>query len=358
MKVVAWLQVWVAVLCVFTPGRLGADAVEDLIDAEIRQRGTVGLACLILQEGKPPRGIYRGVANLEWNLPVTADTVFEIGSVTKQFTTSGILMLAQDGRLKIDDRISQHLSNTPPAWAAVTIRHLMEHTSGIPSYDSLDGFEMRLQLTQEKFIQRLGKHPLVSAPGEKWSYCNSGYNLLSYVIESASGTNYWAFLDQRIFRPLGMTRTTSRDPRLIVPQRASGYEKAKDGSLVHRNSDLTDLLGAGAIVSTVGDLAKWDAALNGEKFLNEQSKRLAWTPVKLPNDETKHYGFGWHLNPLEGRANIGHSGSTSGFSASFQRFPDDKLTVILLSNTDDSGFATRLAKKIAVLHFPKTALGQ
>jgi CubicO group peptidase (beta-lactamase class C family) len=353
MRRFAWLALAITV-GLLQPIGARADAVEDLVAAEMGNQGTVGVACLVIQEGRPPRGIYRGMANLEWNEPVTAETVFEIGSVTKQFTAAGILLLAQDGKLDIDDKIARHLSNTPASWSGITLRHLMTHTSGITNYDSLDGFELRLRLTQDKFIKRLATQPLVFQPGESWSYCNSGFNLLSYVIENASGTNYWAFLDQRIFQPLGMIHTTRRDPRLIIPRRAAGYEKSKNG-LVHRNSDLTDLLGAGAIVSTVEDLAKWNAALNGDTLLNAESKRVAWTPVKLNNGETRDYGFGWHLKPLDGHVNIGHSGSTSGFSASFQRFPDDKLTVVVLSNTDDLGFATRLAKKIAPLYFAKPA---
>jgi D-alanyl-D-alanine carboxypeptidase len=356
MRLVAWLALAIATVMLGS-GRARADAIEDLIAGEMGNQGTVGVACLILRDGQPPRGIYRGTADLEWNEPVNAETVFEVGSVTKQFTAAGILLLAQDGKLTLDDKISLHLTNTPSSWAGITLRHLMTHTSGIASYDNLDGFELRLRLTQAKFIKRLAAQPLAFQPGDSWSYCNSGFNLLAYVIENVSGTNYWDFLAQRIFRPLDMTHTTRRDPRLIIPHRASGYEKSKNG-LVHRNSDLTDLSGAGAIVSTVEDLAKWNAALNGDRLLSAASKREAWTPVKLNNGETKDYGLGWHLQPLDGHMNIGHSGSTSGFSASLQRFPDDGLAVILLSNTDDLGFATRLAKKIAPICFSSSSSKQ
>jgi D-alanyl-D-alanine carboxypeptidase len=329
-----------------------ADAVDELIREDLRKYQVAGLACMILQKDLPTRTACHGVANREWNVPVTEDTVFEIGSVTKQFTAAGILLLAQDGKLSVDDKISRHLTNTPPTWADITIRHLLNHTSGITNYDSLDGFELRLRLTQEKFVRKLAAHPPVFKPGDAWAYCNSSYSLLGFIIENASGKTYWQFLDERIFQPLQMTNTTRRDSELIIPRRAAGYEKVK-GSLVNRDYDLTDLGAAGAMVSTVADLAKWNAALNGDKLLNESSQQQWWTPTRLNDGTTKDYGFGWFLSPLDGHRNIGHSGSTSGFSASLQRFPDDGLTIIVLSNTGESGFSTKLAKKIAPLLLKK-----
>jgi len=291
-----------------------------------------------------------GLANLEWNVPVTAETVFEIGSVTKQFTAACILLLAQDGRLSVEDKLAKHILEIPAVWANVTLRHLLTHTSGIKSYTGLDGFELTRHLTRQQFLQTLGVQPMEFQPGEEYKYCNSGYSLLGYVIEAVSGMTYWDFLAERIFRPLGMNATTDRNPRQIIPHRASGYEQTPNHVRINRDYDLTDVFSAGAIVSTVGDLAKWNTALDTDKLLTATSKTLMWTPGKLNDGSPIRYGFGWRIGTLEGHRNIGHSGSTSGFSASLQRYPDDRLVVIVLTNTGEE-IATELAEKVATFHF-------
>lgn len=338
-------------LCSVPPAR--ADAVDDLVQREMRRHPIPGLALEIIQNGKPVKTSAYGLANLEWQTAVTPDTVFEIGSITKQFTAAGILLLAQEGRLSVDDKISRHLKDTPESWTNITLRHLLTHTSGIKNYTALEGFELTRRLTQAQFIRKIGGYPLDFPPGEKWSYCNSGFNLLGYVIENVSGRNYWAFMRQRIFGPLGMSSTTNRDPRSVIPRRASGYETNRAGQYINRDYDLTDVFSAGEIVSTVGDLAKWNAALDAQKLLAPATEQLMWTPVRLSNGRTHPYGFGWFLDPLQGHENIGHSGSTSGFSASIQRFPKDGLAVIVLTNSDETGVATKVAKDIALIYLGK-----
>jgi D-alanyl-D-alanine carboxypeptidase len=319
----------------------------------MRRHPIPGLALEIIQNGKPAKIAGYGMANLEWREPVTPETAFEIGSVTKQFTAAGILLLAQQGKLSVDDKISRHLQDTPASWANITLRHLLTHTSGLKNYTGLDGFELTRHLTQAQFIRRIGREPLDFQAGEKWSYSNTGFSLLGYVIENVSGQGYWQFMHERIFGPLGMGSTTNRDPRTIIPRRASGYETNRAGHFVNRDYDLTDVFSAGAIVSTVGDLAKWNAALDAQKLLGAATEQEMWTPVRLNDGSTHAYGFGWFLDPLQGHANIGHSGSTSGFSASLQRFPKDGLVVIVLTNSDETGVATKLAKAIALMYLTK-----
>src|SRR5262249_29607351 len=153
-----------------------------------------------------------GLANLELSVPVTPETVFEIGSVTKQFTAALILLLEQDGKLSADDKIGRFLSPIPEAWQDITVRHLLTHTSGIKSYTGLEGFELRRHLTQAQFIAAIGKQPLEFQPGQTWKYSNTGFNLLGFIVENVSGSSYWAILSQRILRPLGMSSTTNRLP--------------------------------------------------------------------------------------------------------------------------------------------------
>lgn len=349
------LIAWLALVIVYfgCPKSIWADGVDDLVQNEMRRHPIPGLALEIIQHGKPARIAAYGMANLEWRAPVTPETVFEIGSMTKQFTAAGIMLLAQEGKLSVDDKISRYLKDTPASWGKITLRHLLTHTSGLRNYTGLDGFELTRHLTQAQFIRRIGREPMDFAPGEKWSYCNTGFNLLGYVIENVSGQGYWTFMRERIFGPLDMESTSQRDPRQIIPHRASGYETNRAGQYINRDYDLTDIFAAGAMVSTIGDLAKWNAALDGQKLLTPATEAEMWTPVRLNDGSTHAYGFGWFLDPLQGHPNIGHSGSTSGFSASLQRFPKDGLAVIVLTNSDETGIATKVAKAIALLYLDR-----
>jgi D-alanyl-D-alanine carboxypeptidase len=322
-----------------------ADRVDDYVKGEMAKHRIPGVALRIVQNGKATKTAAYGRSNLELNVPVKPETVFEIGSITKQFTAAGILLLVQDGKLSVEDKLSQHLKETPDTWKDITVRHLLTHTSGLKSYTGLDGFELTKHLTQRQFIAAIAAQPLEFQPGESWKYCNTGFNLLGYVIENVSGTNYWHYMSRRVFRPLGMNRTTNRLPSVIIPDRASGYEQA-NRVWINRDYDLTDVFAAGALVSTIGDLAKWNAALDGDQLLSAGTKTQMWTPAHLNNGKPTKYGYAWFIDSAGGHLNIGHGGATSGFSASIQRFPDDHLAVIILTNTDEA-VATPMAVKIA-----------
>ena len=328
------------------------DPADEYLKTQMQEHRIPGLVLNVIRDGKSIKTAAYGLANVELSVQAKPETVFEIGSLTKQFTAAGILLLAQEGKLSVDDKITKYLKDTPEAWANVTIRHVLTHTSGLKSYTGLDGFDLWRHLNQAQFIKAIGEKPMEFQPGDSWKYCNTGYNLLGYIIENVSGKTFWDFTDERIFRPLEMRATTNRLPSQIIPNRASGYERAGD-QRINRDDNLTDVFSAGAIVSTVLDLAKWNAALDDDRLLNATSKAQMWTAVKLNDGSTKNYGFGWNVGGLvEGHKNVGHSGSTSGFSASLQRFPDDRLAVIILTNTDEQ-IATTLAQKVATFFFVK-----
>jgi len=348
MKPRARICLLLAVAFLASPFARG-DRVDDYIKNEMDRRRVPGIALVIVKDGKPIKTAAYGLANLEHNVPVKPETVFEIGSITKQFTAAGILLLAQEGKLSVDDKIGTRLANIPDAWTNVTIRHLLTHTSGIKSYTGLSGFELTKRLTQSQFIRAMGRQPMEFAPGQSWKYCNTGFSLLGYIIENVSGQSYWDFLSERIFQPLGMHATTNRLPSLVIPNRAAGYEQTNHVH-INRDYDLTEVFSAGAIASTVGDLAKWNTSLDGETILTAASKEQMWTPAKLNDGKPTKYGLGWYVDTVEGHKNIGHGGSTSGFSATLQRFPDDQLAIIILTNTDES-VATPMAKKIATFFF-------
>ena len=327
------------------------DQTDDYIQKQMREHRIPGVALTIIKDGKQVRTATYGVANIEQNALVKPETVFEIGSITKQFTAAGILLLAQDGKLMLDDKLGMHIKEIPAAWTNITLRHLMSHTSGLKNYTGLPGFELTRHLTQQQFIERLGKEPLDFQPGASWKYCNSGFNLLGFVIENVSGKNYWSFMQERIFQRLGMNATTDRLPMNIIANRAAGYEQTNH-IWINRDYDLTDVFSAGAIVSTVGDLAKWNGALDGNELLKAGSKEQMWTPAKLNDGKATKYGLGWFIEDFEEHKVIGHSGSTSGFSASIQRFPKEHLAVIVLTNTDEQ-IATALARKVAGFYFER-----
>src|SRR5581483_4028033 len=336
------------ILCLLLSGAASADEIDNYVNSEMQKHLIPGASLLVLRTNQVVKRATYGLANVELRVAVVPETAFEIGSLTKQFTAACVLLLAQDGKLSIDDPISRYL-HVPDSWQSITMRHLLTHTSGIKTYTVLDGFELRRHLSQTQFIEALAAHPLDFPPGQAFKYCNSGYNLLGFIIENVSGKSYWDFLSQRILAPLGMNATTNRLPALIIPNRAAGYEQTNH-IWINRDYDLTDVFSAGAIISTVGDLAKWNASLDAGTLLTSATRQQMWTPARLNDGSLTKYGFGWRLEEFEGHKDIGHGGSTSGFSASLQRFPDDQLAVILLTNTDEQ-IATLIARNVARFYF-------
>ena len=323
-----------------------ADRVDDLIKERLRERNIPGAAVAVVKNGKVEKIKAYGVASVEFNVLATTETVFEIGSVSKQMTAAGIMLLVEEGKVDLDERISKYLPNTPSAWADVTVRHLLTHTSGIKSYSSLSGFNLSRRVSMEGFIEQLAPYPIEFIPGEKNIYSNSGYNLLAYIIQTQSGKPFMEFMQERIFKPLGMTKTADRDPQFIIPLRATGYEWQR-GSLLGRDGNLTDLMGAGSIVSTISDMTKWEAALRGDKFLKPSSKKEMWTQFTFNDGKLSPYGLGWRISDVRGHKLIGHTGQTAGFGAAIFRYVDDDVSVIALTNLGEIGMGGMLASGIA-----------
>jgi D-alanyl-D-alanine carboxypeptidase len=332
-----------------------ADEVDDYVRAQLQERHIPGAAIAVIKNGQVVKAEGYGLASVEFNVPATKDTVFEIGSVSKQITAAGIMLLVEEGKVSLDEKISKYLPDTPEAWKNVTVRQLLTHTSGIKSYTGLSGYELSKRLKRDEFIKALGVHPLEFEPGASWKYSNSGYNLLGFIIESVSGKNYWDYMRERIFKPLGMDSTADRDPKYIIRNRATGYEW-RAGELIGRDYDLTDVFSAGAIVSTVLDLAKWDAALRGDAFLKKESKAQIWTPMILSDGKPYPYGFGWNVTEFRGHKLLSHGGQTAGFAANISRYVDDNLTVIVLTNLGDQGIGGVIARGLAKIYIPAISL--
>ena len=260
------VRLFYCLLCLlFLFRRSHADAIDDYILQEMARREVPGVALAVIQGTNVLKLSGYGASDRQSAPAVNAETAFEIGSITKQFTATLVLMLVEEGKLRLNDRLPRFFAGTPDDWSAITLRHLLTHTSGIRNYTGLEGFEVSRHLTAEQFVRALGAHPLEFKPGDKFSYCNSGYNLLGFIIEKVTKQSYWEVLRKRILAPLQMNSSFSRDlPR--SSNRALGYEK-KDGHLVERDPNLTDVFAAGAIVSTASDLARWSTALYSEKLL-------------------------------------------------------------------------------------------
>jgi CubicO group peptidase (beta-lactamase class C family) len=334
-----------------------AEAVEtpsESVDAYLRRlmekRHIPGVSVAVVRGGEVVLLKGYGLANVELDVPATEDTIYQLASVTKTFTSAAIMLLAEEGKLSLDDRITERLSDLPEAWKDVTARHLLNHTSGIKSYTSVEDFQKsaRKDFAPREILDLVANEPLEFAPGEKWRYCNTGYFLLGMLIEEASGKPYGEFMAERVFKPLGMTHTRVNDLRAVIPGRAQGYQW--DGKEL-RNGEYvspTQPFAAGMLVSSVADLVKWDAALANHTLLDEPVLDQMWTPTRLNNGEEAGYGFGWETSKVNGHRRVSHGGGIPGFSTELARFPDDKLTVIVLTNAE-GGHAGTIARTIAGL---------
>jgi D-alanyl-D-alanine carboxypeptidase len=284
---------------------------------------------LIAKDGKPVFAQGFGQANYELDVPNSRDTKFRIGSITKQFTATAILQLAESGKLGIDDPVSKYYADAPHAWDKITIRHLLTHTSGIPSYTDIPKFfesESRTARTPEEIIKLTRDKPLQFEPGSKFAYDNSGYILLGYIVEKVSGETYAAYVQKHIFDALGMNNSGYDLSDKVIPNRAQGYQFDKGQMINAPFLDMSLPYAAGSLYSTVDDLLIWDQALYDGKPLMPASMRQMFT------DYGNKYGFGWVIDQKFGHIHIWHNGGINGFHTVFGRYPDDKLTVVVLSN--------------------------
>jgi CubicO group peptidase (beta-lactamase class C family) len=296
--------------------------------------GGPGAAVAVRHRGRLVHGAGYGLANVEWGIPIDLETVFRIGSITKQFTAAAIMTLAEAGRLDVDDPIERHLPDYPVGARRITVRHLLNHTSGIKSYTGLPNFAAELsgkQQSVDQIINVFKDLPPDFEPGERFLYNNSGYLLLGAIIERVSGKDYETYLREAFFDPLGMTQTRYLHDRPIVAKRAAGYERTPE--VVNATPlSMSWPHAAGALGSTVNDLLRWDEALRGGKAVSPASYAAMKTPSRLNDGATTPYGFGLGLGRYRERPHVGHNGGINGFVTSLEHFEEDDLTVVLLAN--------------------------
>lgn len=311
------------------------DGIEKIVTDDLKEGKCASYAVAVVKDGRLIMARGFGYADLENDVPATAETVYRLGSITKQFTAMAILQLAEAKKLSLDDELTRFLPDYPTQDHKVTIHHLLNHTSGIKSYTNLLTFrvKMRQDFSHDQLLDVFKKEPFEFAPGEKWNYNNSGFYLLGMIIEKASGQSYAEYLQEHIFGPLAMSATRYGDTRPLIRHRAMGYRLDK-GQLVNDDPMSMKAPGAaGALVSNVLDLAKWHLALEAGQFLSPASYEAMYRPTKLADGKTQDYGYGWGIGEMAGHAKLSHGGGINGFSTMIARYPLDRLAVVVLSNT-------------------------
>ena len=339
----------------------------DAIFASLKSSNAPGVAVLVMRNGKPVFRQGYGVTDSRSLHPISAETNFRLASFTKQFTAMCIMLLVHDGKLRYDDHLTDIFPEFPAYGKPITVRNLLNHTSGLPDYEDIL-MKQYPNTPEEKIPQILdagvlklleqqssGEFP----PGTKWQYSNSGYATLAMIVEKVSGKPFGQFLHDRIFAPLKMDNTLAYEKgKNEVPNRAFGNSKTDKGMQETDQSPTSAVLGDGGIYSSIDDLAKWDRALREHILLSEADMQPALTPVHLvdglPTSDGHNvsYGFGWFLDPYKGHRRMWHDGETIGFRTTIQRFPDDNLTVIVLANRTDVD-PQQLALKVVELYLEK-----
>ncbi|MBL8181127.1 MAG: serine hydrolase [Blastocatellia bacterium] len=324
--------------------------VDEYMKAAVEHERFSG-SILIAKDGKPIVSKGYGMANVEFDAPNTPQTVFRLASVTKQFTAAAIMMLQERGKLSVNDPVCKHLAECPTAWQPITVRHLMTMTSGLPNLSGRDlGPLSGLPVPWEQWFTAIKAKPLVEVPGETFRYNNNGYTVLGLIIERLSGKTYGEFLKENIFAPLGMSRSGYEDPARIIKNRATGYRYLPGEPIANvPYAEMIRLYAAGGVYSTSEDLLKWDQALYTEKLLTRMSIDEMATPFR-EMFHGKGYGYGLWSSQQNGRTEIAHGGNLAGFITYLARFPNEKVTIIVLSN-NGRGSSLKISRVLSSIVF-------
>jgi CubicO group peptidase (beta-lactamase class C family) len=332
-----------------------ADAIDDFVNQELARQKVPGVAIGIMEHGQLARAAGYGLANIEHGVPVHADTVFQTGSIGKQFTAVAVMTLVDEGKIKLDESIRTYLPKAPKSWQPITVRNMLNHTSGIGGDP---GFDLRKDYSDDELLDVIYKVKLDFVPGERWSYSNTAYATLGLMVHKVTGDQtYGDVLAKRVFGPLHMRTARVISDRDIVPNRSAGYEMTKEGI---KNQEWVAPTGNstadGSLYLTVLDYAKWDAALRERKLLKPASWDEVYKPVKLNSGKTYPYGFGWSLEKTPGpRGAYQHGGSWQGFRTFYIRYLDDEISVVVLANSTNAD-PEAIARGVAARFEPKLQL--
>lgn len=330
---------------------VAVEKIDAVVTAELKKQQIPGAAVAVVHKGKEVVAKGYGEANVEHAVPVTADTVFQSGSVGKQFTAAAVMLLAERKKLALDDPITTFFPDAPFRWNKITVRHLLTHTSGIPDYTA--ALDLRKDYTEDELAKlAFGLKP-VFAPGERWRYSNTGYALLGFLCRKASGKFYGDILKDDVFAPLGMKTARVITEADIVPHRAAGYRL--EGRTLKNQAWVSPTLNTtadGALYLSLRDMIAWDKGIRDGAVLTADSWKAVFTPVTLNGGKTHPYGFGWGVDEAGGQAWHHHSGAWQGFTTHISRYRGDDLSVIVLTNRSGCDPAA-IAQQIAGLFNPK-----
>ncbi|MBE4749072.1 beta-lactamase family protein [Corallococcus sp. ZKHCc1 1396] len=309
-----------------------------------------GASVVVIHDGQVVLRRAYGLAELEQRTPATPESNYRLASLSKQFTATAILLLVQDGRLRLDDRVVDVLPGFPPSLREVRVHHLLQHTSGIWDYEDFVPPTQTVQVKDRDVLTLLSRTDRTwFAPGTAVRYSNSGYAVLALIVEQVGGMPFARFLHERVFVPSGMRSTVAHEEGVSsVPRRAYGYAAGPTGFIPRDQSPTSAVLGDGGIYASVVDLVAWDRALESQALLLAETRRQAWTPPTLPDGTRSRYGFGWFVDEDGGRQRLSHHGETCGFTNAIVKYPEQRLTVIVLTNRA-GGAPWTLAQRVADL---------
>jgi len=306
----------------------------DTLLTGVFKRDEPGGAVIVTRKGETVFRKGYGLADMELKVPIQPDMVFRLGSVTKQFTATAILMLEEQGKLSINDPVTKFLPEYPTNGQTISVEHLLTHTSGIKSYTSMPEWlsKWRTDMSLGSLIDMFKDQPADFKPDERWLYNNSGYILLGGIIEKASGESYEDFIEKKIFEPLGMKDSYYDRTEQVIPKRVKGYQRGANGFHNAPYMSMTQPYAAGSLASTVDDLAIWDTALWSNRLIKKETLAKAHTPHRLADGRSTAYGYGWSLGDYEGHRTVEHGGGIHGFATYTLSMPDDGVFVAILTN--------------------------
>jgi CubicO group peptidase (beta-lactamase class C family) len=326
------------------------NTIDDFIQGEMLTYQIPGLALAIIRDSEVIKLGSYGLANIEHNVPVTPQTIFQTGSIGKQFAATAIMYLMEDGKLNLDDSIRIYFPDAPEDWSAITIRHLLTHTSGIDS--DYSPYDLRKDYTEDELFDIVASMPSIFLPGDKWEYNNSGYLLLGILIGRITGGHYSEFLRERIFEPLGMHTARLIGDSDIVLNRAAGYQ-LEQGVLKNQTwvSPTFNSTADGSLYVSITDMIQWELGLAQGTALSHESLQQMWIGTSLNDGTIAAYGLGWHISTSNGRRVVHHGGLWQGFSSHIARYIDDKLTIILFNNLANTPHL-QITKNVAGICIP------
>jgi CubicO group peptidase (beta-lactamase class C family) len=329
--------------------------VDSLVAAEMQRQRIPGVAVAIVRQGEVTLARGYGQANIEHMVPVTDQTIFQSGSLGKMFTATAVMLQVEDGKLALSDPITKFFPGAPETWRAITVRHLLTHTSGIPDYTT-DAFDYRKDYSEDDLAKLAFAQTLEFPAGARWNYSNTGFALLGFIVRRVSGKFYGDVLVERVFTPSGMSTSRVITEADIVPHRAAGY-RLEGGVLKNQEwvSPVTNTTADGSLYFSLRDMLAWEAAVRRRAILKPESWQTILTPVTLNSGKTYPYGFGWFVDVRGGQPYQSHGGSWQGFRTQFSRFIGDDLSVIVLANLAQAD-PGRIADGIAAILNPKLAV--